>query len=152
MRKFDLWSGGALFALALIICGLSLRLEIGRPNHPGPGFYPLICGAALGVFALLIMLQALKAPATAVRFWRAGANRRRIALAFAIILLYALMLEPCGFIATTLLFFLLISRFVSGHGWKAAAAFALVATIGIYAVFRFLLRAPLPDGLIERLW
>jgi putative tricarboxylic transport membrane protein len=152
MRKFDLLSGGALFALSLVICGLSLKLEVGRPNHPGPGFYPLVCGAALGVFALLIMLQALGARPAAVRFWKAGANRRRIAAAFAIILLYALMLEPCGFVATTLVFFILISRFVSGHGWKNAAAFSAIATIGIYAVFRFLLRAPLPEGLIERLW
>ncbi len=149
MRKFDLLSGGFLLTLALVICGLSLQFDVGQLNSPGPGFYPLTCGLSLGVFSILIILQALKQSHTVVRFWSTGANKKRIVTAFGIILLYALMLEPLGFVATTITFFLLISRFVSGHGWKTASFFSATATLCIYVVFRYLLHAPLPHGLLE---
>jgi hypothetical protein len=81
-----------------------------------------------------------------------GANKKGIHLTFLFILFYALLLERVGFIGTTIIFFLLISRFVSRHRWSTAVFFGLVTSFATYFVFTILLHAPLPQGILERIF
>ena len=149
MRKYDMLSGLFLLAVSIAICTGSLQLPVGTFNAPGPGFFPLVTGLVLGVFSLLITVQARKAGTEPVRFWAPEADKKGIAVSFFCILLYALLLERAGFIATTILFFILFSHFVCGHRWRTALFFALVTSFATYFVFSFLLHAPLPRGIIE---
>jgi putative tricarboxylic transport membrane protein len=149
MRKYDILSGLFLLAVSIAICAGSLQLEVGVLTAPGPGFYPLVTGLVLGLFSLLIMIQARKAGTEPVRFWAPEANKKGIAISFICILLYALLLERAGFILTTILFFILFSRFVCGHRWRTAVFFGLVTSFATYFLFSILLHAPLPRGIIE---
>lgn len=149
MKKYDLISGCFLLLVSLVICIGSLQLEIGALNAPGSGFYPLVTGLSLGVFSILIMLQARKEGGPTVQFWAPGANKKGIAWSFFIILVYALLLEDLGFLGTGIIFFVFVSRFVSGHRWKSAFIFALVATFATYTLFKYLLHAPLPQGILK---
>lgn len=101
--------------VAVLICAFSLQMEIGKPSAPNSGFYPLLMGTILGLFSLIIIYQSRKQEKTPVRFWLPGANKKAILLAFAILVLYILLLEKIGFLLTTIIFFILVSRFVSGH-------------------------------------
>ncbi len=152
MRKYDILSGLFLLALSIAICIGSLRLHVGALTAPGPGFFPLVCGLVLGAFSIIILVQAQKAGNEPVRFWSAGANKDAIYLTFLFILLYSLLLERIGFIAATTLFFLLVSRFVSRHRWTTAVFFGLVTSFATYFVFSLLIHAPLPQGIIERMF
>jgi hypothetical protein len=87
-----------------------------------------------------------------IGFWASNANKKGIYLTFLFILVYALLLEHLGFIGTTLLFFFLVSRFVSGHRWATAVFFAFVTSFSTYFVFTILLHAPLPQGFLERIF
>jgi putative tricarboxylic transport membrane protein len=112
----------------------------------------LVTGLALGIFSILILIEAKKSGKESVPFWVAGANKKGIYLTFFFLLLYALLLERLGFIATTVLFFLLVSRFISGHRWSTAIFFALVTSFATYFVFSMLLHAPLPQGIVARMF
>ncbi len=149
MRKFDLISGLFLLVVSIGICVVSFQMEIGKPNAPSSGFYPLLTGGVLGLFSLIIIIQSRKQDEVSVRFWLPGANKKAILIAFVIILIYILLLERMGFLVTTVLFFILISRFVSGHSWKTVLVFSFLASVTTYIVFRFILRAPLPQGIFE---
>lgn len=150
MKKFDTISGLFLLVLSVAICTGSLRLHVGTFRAPGAGLFPLVTGVVLGVFSILILLEARRKAEEAIPFWVPGANIKAISLSFLVILIYALLLERLGFLASTLVFFLLISRFVSGHRWATALFFAGVASLATYSVFKFLLRSPLPSGILER--
>ena len=150
MKKFDTISGLFLLVLSIAICTGSLRLHVGTFRAPGAGLFPLVTGVLLGVFSILILLEARRKAEEAIPFWVPGANIKAISLSFLVILIYALLLERLGFLASTLVFFLLISRFVSGHRWGTALFFAVVASVATYSVFKFLLRSPLPPGILER--
>jgi putative tricarboxylic transport membrane protein len=152
MQKYDIISGLFLLAVSLAICAGSLRLNVGNLTAPGAGFFPLVTGLVLGIFSILILVEAKKSGKETVRFWAPEANTRGIYLTFLFILVYALLLERLGFIGTTVLFFLLVSRFVSGHRWVTAVFFALVTSFATYFVFSFLLHAPLPQGIIGRMF
>jgi putative tricarboxylic transport membrane protein len=152
MRKFDVLSGIFLLALSFAICIGSLRLHVGTLTGPGEGFFPLMTGLALGVFSFLILIQARKAPGEWVPFWAPDANKKGIYLAVLFLFIYAMLLERIGFMGATILFFILVSRFVSGHRWTTAVFFALVASFSTYCVFTLVLRAPLPQGIIGRMF
>jgi putative tricarboxylic transport membrane protein len=152
MRKYDIVSGLFLLAVSLAICAGSLQLKVGTLTAPGPGFFPLATGLALAVFSIFILIQASNTISEPVRFWVPGANKKGIHLTFLFILFYALLLERVGFIGTTIIFFLLISRFVSRHRWSTAVFFGLVTSFATYFVFTILLHAPLPQGILERIF
>jgi len=152
MRKYDIVSGLFLLALSLAICAGSLRLNVGTLTAPSSGFFPLVTGLVLGIFSILILIEARKSGKEIVRFWASKANKKGIYLTFLFILVYALLLEHFGFIGTTILFFFLVSRFVSGHRWAIAVFFALVTSFSTYFVFTILLHAPLPRGFLERMF
>jgi putative tricarboxylic transport membrane protein len=149
MRKYDTLSGIFLLALSTAICIGSSLLHVGTLTAPGAGLFPLACGLVLALFSALILVQAQKASREPVRFWSAGANRKEILLTSLFVLIYALILERLGFLGTSILFFLLISRLVFGNRWTSTAFFALVASFATYLVFRVLLHAPLPPGVLE---
>ena len=150
MKKFDTISGLLLLILSIAICIGSLRFHVGTFRAPGAGLFPLVTGVALGIFSILILFEARRRTEEPILFWVPGADKKAIFFSSLVILVYALFLERLGFLAATLVFFLLISRFVSGHRWTTAAFFAVVASLATYSVFKFLLRSPLPPGILER--
>jgi len=152
MRKYDILSGLFLLAVALSICVGSSQFHVGTLTAPGAGFFPLVTGLTLGVFSILILVEARKLGKGPIKFWLAGANKKGIYLTFLFILFYALLLERLGFIGTTVLFILLVSRFVSGHRWATAVFFAFLTSLATYFVFTILLHAPLPHGILERMF
>jgi hypothetical protein len=152
MKKYDFLSGLFLLALSIAICIGSSKLNVGTLTAPGSGFFPLMTGIGLGVFSILILIEARKSKKEDVRFWAPNANKKEIYLTFGLILVYALLLERLGFTATSLIFFFLISRLVFYLKWTTSILFALVASFGTYFVFTILLHAPLPQGLLERVF
>lgn len=152
MRKYDILSGFFLLCVSLAILGGSLQLQVGTLTEPGSGFFPMLTGVVLGIFSVLIIAQAKKTGALPVRFWAHAADRRAIYLSFFFILVYALLLERLGFILSTTLFFILFSRYVSRHRWVSAVFFAVVTSLATYFVFNLLLHAPLPQGVVGRIF
>ncbi|RJR51177.1 MAG: tripartite tricarboxylate transporter TctB family protein [Desulfobacteraceae bacterium] len=152
MRKLDIQSGIFLLLASVAICVGSLQHEVGSLTEPGSGFFPLVTGLVLGVLAILILIEGWKKEQDSAAFWSPAANKMGIFLTIVFILVFSFLLEWAGFLITTTLFFLLVSRFVSHHRWSTALFFGLAASISTYVVFNYLLRAPLPGGIVERIF
>jgi putative tricarboxylic transport membrane protein len=76
-----------------------------------------------------------------------GAALIRILKALGALFLYALVLEPLGFVLTTFLFMVLVLR-LEPRRWVFIIPSAIGATLFFFVLFKVLLRVPLPSGLL----
>ena len=151
MQRADFMSGLFLFGLAIFICYGALRLEVGTPQAPAPGFFPFISGLAIGILSVLIWTGGRKKRVAENRFWLPQADKKGIVLAFGLLVFYALFLEILGFLVTNVLFFLLITKYACHLRWIKAIVFTALCTIGIQLVFKTLFNTPLPEGVFRTL-
>ncbi|MBU1154647.1 MAG: tripartite tricarboxylate transporter TctB family protein, partial [Proteobacteria bacterium] len=121
-------------------------------NNPGPGLFPLVLGAVLGVLSLMILAGGVMAKRAAVQGAQATGGRSiysKEALYVVLALIgFGFLLVPLGFIVTTFAVFAAMLRFVTGQKWAVVVIGALVLALGAYVVFDMLLGVPLPRGVL----
>lgn len=137
----DFWSGLAFAALAGYIIVRASGWEYLGSDGPGPGFFPLWYGVAMGALSLcLVLSSALRGEPDTVD-WR-GAGR-----AFAVWLALAASvaaLKLVGFLASFAALAFFVVAVMYRRPLKAAAAVALVSAAAFYMVFELALGVPLP--------
>ncbi|TFF24866.1 tripartite tricarboxylate transporter TctB family protein [Jiella endophytica] len=70
-------------------------------------------------------------------------------MVFAVLLLvYALLLEPLGFLPTSFLFLVVAIRLLSHRSWLYAAAISLLSLALIYILFRIVFTVLMPPGIV----
>jgi putative tricarboxylic transport membrane protein len=136
----------ALFvAAAAIAHGYGLKDALG----PGSGFFPFWLGIAGAALCLTLLVQSLRSRPIgdgAEGHWPDRAGALRAAVLLGGLALSALLLEPAGFRVTT---FVVTAGLLLALGVRrpvAIAAFALAASAGLFHVFYYWLRVPLPVG------
>ena len=155
MRDPSLLFGIVLIVLGLYIAGQSLQWTLYGNDGPGPGFFPLIYGAVITVFAALMTATSTRELATAAqtpvhpsapadRSGTIAAAAAWLALALSIPVMWAF-----GFLIGFGLALLFIIHVVFGQPWWRAALTAAAIVIGLYVGFVELLQAQLPAG---RVW
>ena len=139
-------------AFGIVIAFLSYRTGIGSFNEPGAGFVALASGLfmiAIGtVMALFRADSSPEANAEARPAMRGGASRPlvRLILPLALLVLYALLLEPLGYLVAT--FILMSGLFFDPERPRLAGPlFASLASVAAtYTVFEVWLKTQLPRG------
>jgi putative tricarboxylic transport membrane protein len=119
-----------------------MYLKLGTLSEPGPGFFPFLGGAVLGLLSLVQLLQSLKnrdMPSLS------GLKSSKFLLATGATLAYLLVLEKVGFVTITFLFLFLLFR-LEYKRWAISAAFALAGAVSSYALFQLWLKTQLPAG------
>jgi hypothetical protein len=137
---------GAIFvAAAAIAHGYGLKDALG----PGSGFFPFwlgLAGAALSLFLLVQSWRGHSIGDGAEGAWPDRAGALRAAVLLGGLVLAALLLAPAGFRLTA---FVVTAGLLVALGVRRPvliAAFALVASAGLFHVFYHWLRVPLPVG------
>jgi putative tricarboxylic transport membrane protein len=136
-----------IFLPAMVISlGYSLTDALG----PGPGFFPFwlsLVGAALSAAILVQVTRAepeAGAPASSI------APDRQVALqavgVLAALAAAALLLEPLGYRLTMLPFILALLLILGARSPIAIALTALAGSFGVFHVFYYWLKVPLPIG------
>jgi putative tricarboxylic transport membrane protein len=146
-------AGLILLAISLFLLFKSFQLP-SLPIVPvGPGFYPAIVLSFMAAASALLVLQDLmkRRPAAV-----AGApdaprrNYRLVAIAFAIVGAYVVLLPLVGFRVATVLFVgalqAALDRPRTARRWAVLAAIALGTTVVSYFVFERYLLVLLPRG------
>jgi putative tricarboxylic transport membrane protein len=77
--------------------------------------------------------------------WPRDALARKVALMIALLLAYAFLFQPLGFIAATALMALGIGRLFGGS-WKQGAIGGALLGMGLYVLFDVVLEVTLPLG------
>lgn len=130
--------------LGLYFMWQGVTLKLGTISNPGTGFMPFLIGILLLVFGimsaipLLISLRLIESERLSIR------RLRDPAIVVVLMIAYALALERIGFIASTVILIVLLTRFVGRTTTFRAAILGVLATLFCYVVFGLLLGVRLP--------
>lgn len=141
-------AGLAWLGVAGVALVEGIRLGLGSPRHPGPGFFPALVGLVLAGLAVSVVLEPAGAPPGPA----APGGRRRLLATVGALLGYAALFEPLGFVAATFVVMAFLLGVVEAKPWPQAAGFAAAMALGAWLVFERLLQARLPRGVLARLW
>jgi putative tricarboxylic transport membrane protein len=137
--------GVVALVVGLTFCILARRLPGQTGFGLGPAFLPFWTGALLSLCGAWLTIRPAKQSQGEAA---APGGSLRAAAGLFILLLYALALEPLGYLVSTLGFFFGYLRFL--HKASAVRALSVAFTCGavLFVIFRVWLRIPLPAGFL----
>jgi hypothetical protein len=150
MKRYDQMSSLVWLILAICICIESSRLSFGSFHNPGPGFLPLLVGLILGIFSLIVFLQATLSgkPQESLPPWYPKERWRKLIWVLIALFSYAVCLETLGFLISTFLLLVFLFRYgMEPKRWVVAIGASAMASFSSYAVFELWLRTQLPRGI-----
>ena len=142
-------AGACLFALFAVALVMSLEYSLFDALGPGSGFFPFWLSACGLVLCAWLVVEARRASAEVAdtpvdlpgreAAWRLG----RVAVALVIA---ALLFEPLGFRLTMVLFIPGLLLALGARSLVAVGATAVIGSFGVFHVFYYWLKVPLPIG------
>jgi len=146
MKRDDLPAGLLLALVGLGVVLGAIRLHVGTPLHPQPGFFPFLGGAALALLAVILVVQAALGRSTGTEaFGRVGPP----AIMIVGMGVYVAILEPLGYVLGTILIAGVILRILGVRSWRVLGVASLVLSVGTYLLFARVLGIDLPAGVLE---
>ncbi len=140
-------AGYALLGLAVIVysMGITTRMEL---NEPGPSVFPLLAGVGILICGIGIFLTEYRKQSDKPFLDKNGWKRYGISMV--ILFAYCLGLGVLGFLPSTPLAILALSRLFSQKkfNWIMGIVVSLLSTAVIYYIFASLFHLPLPDGML----
>jgi hypothetical protein len=126
----------------------AIRLHVGSPTEPQPGFFPFLGGISLIVFSTIIFLKG-----------RAGPHQKKVAsgeiwrpvLLLAVMIALVAVLGRVGYVIGTFIASGLILRIMNVTSWRVLLLTSLCLSVGTYILFDKLLGIELPVGILLRL-
>jgi putative tricarboxylic transport membrane protein len=125
----------------------AIRLRVGPPTEPQPGFFPFLGGISLIVFSSIIFLQGWRGHGRE-KFSFRGAGRP--ALLLAVMILLVAVLERLGYVIGTFIASGLLLRILNVKSWRVLILTGLGLALGTYILFDKLLGIELPVGILAR--
>lgn len=151
---------GVRIAAAVIVLGAAVVLleavQIAADGGFGPqetGFFPLIVGIGLMGFGLAFFLRTTLWPDRALqeKVAQEGAvtHWKTLWAVFAGLVIYAIVLEPVGYIVATSIFFVVIAWLAGSRKIVRDVTVAILFSAAVYFGFTELLGVRLPPGILE---
>ncbi len=137
----DVFAGGTFIVIASIFLIQGSRYEFGTAIQMGPGFFPVVLAALLGVFGLFTVIGGLrKAPEASdgTVSWRALVL---VCLALAV---FGAGARPLGLIPVVLICTFMTALASRKNSLLSAAVMALVMAVLCYIIFKIGLAVALP--------
>jgi putative tricarboxylic transport membrane protein len=133
--------GAACLVLAAFYIFFATQIQIGFMSDPmGPRAFPILIGIVLALAGLYPIVRPDPEPA-----WPHISRMLEIVFAFAVMVAYTFALPEIGFTASTTVAAGLLSWRLGAHPLKAAIA-GLVIAVGIFVIFRVILKLSLATG------
>lgn len=145
-------AGEALLNLALLGIGIlvvagSVQIGVGTVARPGAGFFPLIAGAAILVPQMIVAIRFLYTRREAGAAGAAPIPPVKLLALLGILAGWVLLVPTLGYIIVTFLAVIALAATLGLEGgWKKILRLALLTSVGVYAVFDWLLFLDLPRG------
>ncbi len=138
----------AVLSLAILI--LSFEYPYHDKLGPGPGFFPFWMAIITGTLSLALLAQITYTKAAPYGKNKLLPNReggKRILAILIALVICLVLLDPLGFRLTLLLFLLALPPALGVRIWWAVAIFAVAGSFGVFHVFYYWLKVPLPIGI-----
>ena len=147
-RKVYLVMGGLGLFFAVGYLGLSFQFPFGQLDQPGAAVFPIMVGVILILASLATMWEGWQMDKTVLVELPAGEDRKRVLSLIGLLLGYFITLPWLGQITSSTLFLILLMRVLSELSWPRLVVYSLAMSLALYAVFIFLLKVPMPRGLL----
>jgi hypothetical protein len=126
---------------------VATSLGTGAASEPGPGFVFFWSGLLLALLALQLFASCLRErPETAAELpviaWK------KVFAVLTALVLYGVVLEKSGFVASSFLLLILLARLGGATRWFSLVAIAGAAALGSYVLFDVWLNIRLPKGVL----
>lgn len=141
-----------LGSLLLFLVGVgavigAVRLHVGSPTEPQPGFFPFLGGISLIFLSTIIFFQGWLGPSQKKA---AFGEVRRPALMLAVLIGLVAVLDRLGFVIGTFVASGMILRILGVKSWRVLIITSLGLSLGTYLLFDRLLGIDLPMGVLGR--
>lgn len=137
-----------LFILGLGAVFGAIRLKVGSPTEPQPGFFPFLGGLSLIVLSTIIFIKGrIGQSQEKIAFGEVG----RPALLLVVMVGLVAVLGSVGYVIGTFIASGLILRILKVKSWWTLILTSLCLSIGTYVLFDKLLGIDLPVGVLARL-
>ena len=147
MRSADRIAGAALLALAIAFSAGALKhYAYWGENGPGSAFLPFWLGLVMAVLAATLLVGALRSRDPGPAWLPSGDGLRRLALVVGATAAFVALLNVVGMTIGTVLFLVVLMRFLDRQPWPLTIAVALAVAGLNYLVFTRWLHVPLPAG------
>lgn len=141
--RSDHVAGAVFVVFGVLIIALSGDLPTGQLSMPGSGFLPKIVATLTIVFGLALVLRAGESPPFSTLSWSDGPHAAMVTgIAAAAIALYTWL----GFIITMAAMMLALLLIIERRRPLYAAAYSIGVVLVIFALFQYVLKAPLPNS------
>jgi putative tricarboxylic transport membrane protein len=138
--------GGVLLILAGIgVILYSIRLQVGTILSPLPGFFPFLVGFMIIVLSLILLIQGFLGRSKAPQPF---GNWQRPSTMVACMSAYAAILEPLGYVLSTIFIAAITLRILGVMSWKVISLSSLILSVGAYFLFTRMLGVELPAGIL----
>jgi putative tricarboxylic transport membrane protein len=137
-------------SVLLILTGIgvivwSIRLQVGTLLKPLPGFFPLVVGLLLIGLSLILLVEGWQGRGKAPQ---AFGEWRPPSILVVSLGVYALILDPLGYVLATIFIAAVTLRILGITSWKAVIRSSLILSVGVYLLFSRLLGVELPAGIL----
>ena len=147
MRGADRPAGAVLLVFALAFgAGALKQYAFWAPTGPGPAFLPLWLSVVMALLATLLLVGALRRSDPGEDWLPSREGLRRLGIVVGVTIAYVALLNVTGMVLGTVLFLVVLMRFLDRCGWPLTLAVALASAAFIDLVFARWLRVPLPTG------
>ena len=136
----DFWCGIIFVAIGIAFVALASQYRMGTAARMGPGLFPTLLGSFLAVLGLSLALPALVREGEAF----AKLHMRPMLTLLASIVIFALLLQPLGFVLAAMILIVLGGFADPDLGFVESIALAIFLTAFSVGVFVTLLGLPLP--------
>jgi putative tricarboxylic transport membrane protein len=140
---------GALgLALSVGYVVLAMRLPFGQMDQPGAALFPLVVGALFALASVATLYEGwLMDPAEQVEL-PVGPERRRLLTLLGYLVGYLLLLPWLGQLLASLIVIILMVRLLSDYSWPRVVAAGTIMTLIVYGTFIYVLKVPMPRGVL----
>ena len=141
----------AFIGLAVFWMIVSFQYPYHDRLGPGPGFFPFWLSLIIGGLSLSLLVQislgkgVVEKSGTILPPDRAAGIR--IIMIIVSLFVGLAILEPLGFRITLLLFLFFLTWGLGARNWWVTLVFAIIGSFGVFHVFYYWLKVPLPVGI-----
>jgi Tripartite tricarboxylate transporter TctB family len=147
-REIIICSFWLLFAFYLSL--ESYRLGLSTASRPGPGLFPFIAAACIGLIAALRLTNSVRMSVLDENPGSCIAGEGRLVLyVIAGMAAYAFLLDLLGFLLCTFLLVAFYLKVIAARRWPVTLIFAAAVALASHLFFDVLLKAELPRGLLD---
>jgi hypothetical protein len=149
MDQRNMISSMVFFLLAAIVLITSVGLGIGSLHNPQAGFMPFWTGLLILIFSLILFGITYVNKAISVRWadlWR-NVHWQKNIMAVIALAIYGLALPSLGYLIATSILMMILFCLGGMKVWTSAFS-SLLSVFLSYGLFQFILKTPLPRGIL----